>query len=105
MTKGTRRRPFVFREADIICGKLILAMRSAVIEAEHGEGMKSGMSWIFNTLHGPGDLPPEEEKDAQKYFDREVAPLDQKLDELIDWFVARNKRLQADQLRNGKQGG
>lgn len=88
-----------FAECDIICGKLILAMRAAVIEAEHGEGMQAGMSWIFNTLHGPGDLPPEEEKNAQAYFDREVEPLNNKLDVLIDYFIARKKWLDTAQLQ------
>jgi hypothetical protein len=44
------------------------------------------MAWIFNTLLGPGELPNEDEKDAQAYFDREYAPLDKELMELHQWF-------------------
>lgn len=54
----------------------ILAQQSAIIEAEHGGGPAVGMEWIWNTLFGPGQIPDEDETDAQAYFDRELAILD-----------------------------
>lgn len=54
----------------------IIAMQSAVIEWEKGKGAAAGMQWIWNTLFGPGQIPDEDETDAQAYFDREIEPLD-----------------------------
>lgn len=59
----------------------IIAMQSAVIEWEKGKGAAAGMQWIWNTLFGPGQIPDEEETDAQAYFDREIEPLDAALQE------------------------
>lgn len=82
----------VIKEMDILFGKNLLAMRSACIEAEHGEGDKAGMLWIFNTLFGPGEFAPEEEKDAQAYFNRENEVLDKEFSEVLDWFREYRKR-------------
>ncbi|EIB8312120.1 ead/Ea22-like family protein, partial [Escherichia coli] len=46
----------------------------------------SGLAWIYNTLFGPGELPDESEKDAQAYFNRKYAPIDEKLMALHKWF-------------------
>ena len=54
----------------------IIAMQSAVIEWENGKGAAAGMQWIWNTLFGPGQIPDEDEADAQAFFDREIEPLD-----------------------------
>ncbi|MGV4188391.1 ead/Ea22-like family protein, partial [Citrobacter freundii] len=35
---------------------------------------------------GPGELPDEAEKDAQAYFDRKFAPIDEELMALHKWF-------------------
>ena len=54
----------------------IIAMQSAVIEWEKGKGAAAGTQWIWNNLFGPGQIPDEDETDAQAYFDREIEPLD-----------------------------
>jgi len=84
-----------FKEGDLLFGKLILAMRAAVIEAEHGEGLAAGMDWIFNTLAGPGEFAPEEETDAQAYYDREAEKIDEELSALFDYFSARHEQRKA----------
>lgn len=84
-----------FKEGDLLFGKLILAMRAAVIEAEHGEGPAAGMDWIFNTLAGPGEFAPEEETDAQAYYDRGVEKLNEELSTLFDYFSARREMRKA----------
>ncbi|TCW00417.1 hypothetical protein [Biostraticola tofi] len=80
-------------EADLLFGKLMLAMRAAIIEAEHGEGVTAGMDWIFNTLAGPGEFAPDSETDAQAYFNRECEIIDKRFSELMDYFMARHQRL------------
>lgn len=87
------------KEMDLIFGKNLLAMRSACIEAEHGEGDKAGMQWIFNTLLGPGEFAPDEETDAQAYFNRENEILDKELNEVLDWFHERYKRQKVAQTQ------
>ncbi|HFR5613548.1 TPA: hypothetical protein ACHW2M_004592 [Yersinia enterocolitica] len=83
------------KEIDLIFGKNLLAMQAACIEAEHGKGDKVAMSWIFNTLLGPGEFAPDEEKDAQAYFDREFKIIDKELSDVYDWFHERRKREEA----------
>ena len=85
------------KEMDLIFGKNLLAMRSACIDAEHGEGDKAAMQWIFNTLLGPGEFAPDEEKDAQAYFSREAEIIDKELDEVYAWFRERRKQQEAAQ--------
>lgn len=75
-----------FKELDRMFGKNLLVMQAAVIDWRATGNAKNGMAWIFNTLFGPGELPSEDEKDAQAYFDREYAPLDKELMELHQWF-------------------
>ncbi len=84
-----------FKELDRMFGKNLLVMQAAIIDWRTTGDAKNGMAWIFNTLLGPGELPSEDEKDAQAYFDREYAPLDKELMELHQWFWARHKRIES----------
>ncbi|WP_281687580.1 hypothetical protein [Pseudomonas citronellolis] len=76
------------KEMDLLFARYILAMRSAVIEMEHGAGAEAAMTWIVNSLAGPGELPPDGEVDAQGYFDREIAVVDKALSDVFDYFKA-----------------
>lgn len=75
-----------FKEADLICGKLIIAMRCAIIEAIHGGGDKAGLDWIYDALWGPGELPPDGEANAKEYSDRELAKIDAELTHCYDFY-------------------
>lgn len=75
-----------FKELDLLIGKNILVMQAAIIEWQATGDAKSGLAWIYNTLFGPGELPDESEKDAQAYFNRKCAPIDEKLMALHKWF-------------------
>ncbi|HGC5362921.1 TPA: ead/Ea22-like family protein, partial [Escherichia coli] len=66
-----------FKELDLLIGKNILVMQAAIIEWQATGDAKSGLAWIYNTLFGPGELPDESEKDAQAYFNRKYAPIDE----------------------------
>lgn len=81
-----------FKEADRMFGKNLLVMKAAIIEWRTTGDAKNGMAWIFNTLFGPGELPDEDEKDAQAYFDRQYAPIDEELMALHLWFYERHRR-------------
>ncbi|MED5717122.1 hypothetical protein [Enterobacter hormaechei] len=87
-----------FKELDRMFGKNLLVMQAAIIDWRTTGDAKNGMAWIFNTLLGPGELPNEDEKDAQAYFDREYAPLDKELMELHQWFWERHKRIEAGRV-------
>lgn len=76
------------REMDLLFSRYILAMRSAIIEMEHGAGAEAAMAWVVNSLAGPGELPPDDEVDAQGYFDREIAVVDKALAEVFAFFKA-----------------
>ncbi|AIJ07021.1 ATPase involved in DNA repair [Edwardsiella anguillarum ET080813] len=54
------------------------------------------MAWIFNTLIGHGELPSENEKNAQAYFDREDDQIDKEMMDLHKWFWERSKRIEAE---------
>ncbi|MFU1689209.1 ead/Ea22-like family protein [Citrobacter freundii] len=84
-----------FKELDRMFGKNLLVMQAAIIDWRTTGDAKNGMAWIFNTLLGPGELPNEDEKDAQAYFDREYEPLDKELMELHQWFWERHKRIES----------
>lgn len=84
-----------FKELDRMFGKNLIVMQAAVIDWRTTGDAKNWMAWIFNTLLGPGELPNEDEKDAQAYFDREYAPLDKELMELHQWFWERHKRIES----------
>ncbi|HBT3661184.1 TPA: ead/Ea22-like family protein [Klebsiella pneumoniae] len=75
-----------YQQLDLLIGKNILVMQAAIIEWQATGDAKNGLAWIYNTLFGPGELPDEEEKDAQAYFDRKYAPLDEELMALHKWF-------------------
>lgn len=75
-----------YKELDLLIGKNILVMQAAIIEWQSAGDAKSGLAWIYNTLFGPGELPDESEKDAQAYFNRKYAPIDEKLMALHKWF-------------------
>ncbi|MBR8150020.1 hypothetical protein [Burkholderia vietnamiensis] len=53
-----------------------VAMQSAIIEWKHGTGAEAGLSWIVNTLAGPGHLPDFDAphgKHAQFWFNANQA--------------------------------
>lgn len=77
------------REMDLLFGRYILAMRSALIEEEHGKGPAAAMEWIYNSLAGPGELPPEGETDSQAYFDREIVAVDDGMQQVMAYHEAR----------------
>jgi hypothetical protein len=78
------------KELDLLFGRYLLAMRAAVIEDEHGKTETAGMDWIFNSLAGPGQLPPEGETDAQAYFDREIVAVDKGMEEVMAFHDQRH---------------
>lgn len=88
-----------FKELDLMFGKNILVMQAAIIEWRTTGDAKNGMEWIFNTLFGPGELPSEDEKDAQAYFDREYAPIDAELMALHQWFYDLRKKAEVIQIK------
>ena len=69
----SERRAIMF--GDIVQTQ-VLAMRAAVVDAKL-QGPEAGMTWIENTLEGPGHLPDvgaaKAEGGAQALFDREMA--------------------------------
>ncbi|WP_230387616.1 hypothetical protein [Pseudomonas guariconensis] len=79
----------LIKEMDLMFRRTLLGMRGAVIEWQHGQGADAGMQWICNGLRGPGELPPEEETQAQAYFDREVVKIEEGLEEV---YAYRDKR-------------
>lgn len=81
------------KELDLLFGRYILAMRSAVIEEDHGLGAEAGMMWIYNSLVGPGELPPESETLAQAYFDREIVAIDNGMREVMAFHAARRSAM------------
>ncbi|HAI2424151.1 TPA: ead/Ea22-like family protein [Escherichia coli] len=88
-----------FKELDLLIGKNILVMQAAIIEWQATGDAKSGLAWIYNTLFGPGELPDESEKDAQAYFNRKYAPIDEKLMELHKWFWEQSEAERAAGIR------
>ncbi|HAY0054028.1 TPA: ead/Ea22-like family protein [Escherichia coli] len=88
-----------YKELDLLIGKNILVMQAAIIEWQATGDAKSGLAWIYNTLFGPGELPDESEKDAQAYFDRKYAPIDEKLMALHKWFWEQSEAERAAGIR------
>lgn len=78
-----------FQELDLMFGRYLLGMRASVVEWQKGKGADAAMQWIWNGLAGPGELPPEGETQAQAYFDREVAKIEEGLEEV---YAYRDKR-------------
>ena len=87
------------KELDLLIGKNILVMQAAIIEWQSTGDAKSGLAWIYNTLFGPGELPDESEQDAQAYFNRKYAPIDEKLMELHKWFWEQSEAERAAGIR------
>ncbi|EJQ0425100.1 ead/Ea22-like family protein, partial [Escherichia coli] len=88
-----------YKELDLLIGKNILVMQAAIIEWQSTGDAKSGLAWIYNTLFGPGELPDESEKDAQAYFNRKYAPIDEKLMALHKWFWEQSEAKRAAGIR------
>lgn len=80
-----------FKELDRMFGKNLLVMQAAIIDWRTTGDARNGMAWIYNTLFGPGELPDEAEKDAQAYFDRKCAPIDEELMALHKWFWEKSE--------------
>ncbi|EJA4298628.1 ead/Ea22-like family protein [Escherichia coli] len=88
-----------YKELDLLIGKNILVMQAAIIEWQATGDAKSGLAWIYNTLFGPGELPDESEQDAQAYFNRKYAPIDEKLMALHKWFWEQSEAERAAGIR------
>ncbi|HAK8370422.1 TPA: ead/Ea22-like family protein [Salmonella enterica] len=88
-----------YKELDLLIGKNILVMQAAIIEWQATGDAKSGLAWIYNTLFGPSELPDESEKDAQAYFNRKCALIDEKLMELHKWFWEQSEAESAAGIR------
>nr|WP_272906089.1 ead/Ea22-like family protein [Escherichia coli] len=88
-----------YKELDLLIGKNILVMQAAIIEWQSTGDAKSGLAWIYNTLFGPGELPDESEQDAQAYFNRKHAPIDEKLMALHKWFWEQSEAERAAGIR------
>src|SRR5690606_24597574 len=56
--------------------RALAAMQAAWIEWRRGRGADAAMQWIENTLIGPGLIPGDDESDAQAFFDRAVAEIE-----------------------------
>lgn len=82
------------KELDLLFGRYLLAMKAAVIDADQ-RGDEEGMRWIYNSLAGPGELPSEDETDAQAYFDREIKAVDAGMAEVFAYFDAQRKDAKA----------
>lgn len=91
-----------FIESDLLFGKNLLVMQAAIIEWQGTGDAKKGLAWIYNTLFGPGELPDEAEKDAQAYFDRKYAPLDEELMALHRWFWEQSEAERAAAAGKGE---
>lgn len=57
--------------------RVVAAMQAAWIEWMHGRGADAAMQWIENTLIGPGLIPGDDESDAQAFFDRAIAEIEE----------------------------
>ncbi|HDT2130009.1 TPA: ead/Ea22-like family protein [Enterobacter roggenkampii] len=91
-----------FKEADLLFGKNLLVMQAAIIEWQGTGDARKGLAWIYNTLCGPGELPDESEKDAQAYFDRKYAPLDEELMAIHRWFWEQSEAERAAAAGKGE---
>lgn len=90
------------KELDLLIGKNILVMQAAIIEWQGTGDARKGLAWIYNTLFGPGELPDESEKDAQAYFDRKYAPLDEEIMNLHRWFWEQSEAERAAAAGKGE---
>ncbi|MBW7626403.1 ead/Ea22-like family protein [Enterobacter kobei] len=90
------------KELDLLIGKNILVMQAAIIEWQGTGDARKGLAWIYNTLFGPGELPDESEKDAQAYFYRKYAHLDEELMNLHRWFWEQSEAERAAAAGKGE---
>lgn len=91
-----------YKELDLLIGKNIMVMQAAIIEWQGTGDARKGLAWIYNTLLGPGELPDEAEKDAQAYFDRKYAPLDEELMALHQWLWEQSEAERAAAAGKGE---
>lgn len=82
LKKDAERARMRVKELDLLFGRYLLAMKAALIDADQ-RGYEYGMRWIYNSIAGPGELPAEEEIDAQAFFDREIKPINDAMAELF----------------------
>lgn len=86
LCQAVKRSAMRIKELDLMFGRYLLGMQSAVIEQEHGKGAEEAMRWIFNGLAGPGVFAPDDATDAQAYFDREIVAIDAGMQEVLAFF-------------------
>ncbi|AYQ38297.1 MULTISPECIES: hypothetical protein [Burkholderia cepacia complex] len=75
-TRAAARSQSLIKTLSDIIHDQTVAMQSAVIEWQHGDGAEAGLSWIVNTLEGPGHLPDFDAphgKHAQFWFNANQA--------------------------------
>lgn len=87
LRKDAERKGMRIKELDLLFGRYLLAMKAALIDADY-RGGEEGMRWIYNSLAGPGELPPENESDAQAFFDREIKAVNDGMAEVLAWHKA-----------------
>jgi len=87
MAKDAERTRMRVKELDLLFGRYLLAMKAAVIDADQ-RGDEEGMRWIYNSLAGPGELPAEDEIDAQAFFDREIKSINDGMAEVMAYHRA-----------------
>lgn len=87
LKKDAERAGMRVKELDLLFGRYLLAMKAAVIDADQ-QGDEEGMRWIYNSLEGPGELPAEDEIDAQAFFDREIKPINDGMAEVMAYHRA-----------------
>lgn len=87
LRKDAERKGMRIKELDLLFGRYLLAMKAALIDADY-RGDEEGMRWIYNSLAGPGELPPENESDAQAFFDREIKAVNVGMAEVLAWHKA-----------------
>lgn len=81
-----KRSVMRLKELDLLFGRLLMVMRAAVIEMEHGGGHEAGMAWIFNQLFATGQFAPQDATDADAYFEKEMKPIDAGMAEIFAFF-------------------
>ena len=94
--KDAERARILVKELDLLFGRYLLAMKAAVIDADQ-RGDKEGMRWIYNSLAGPGELPPKDETNAQAYFDREIKTVNDGMAGVMTYYRNELAALQGDQ--------
>ncbi|RYJ63217.1 hypothetical protein [Pseudomonas songnenensis] len=87
LKKDAERAGMRIKELDLLFGRYLLAMKAAVIDSDQ-RGAEQGMRWIYNSLAGPGELPAEDEIDAQAFFDREIKPINDGMAEVMAYHRA-----------------